>query len=339
MSLGESDVHLYASIGIATGLSSSPAVLLRDADLALYVAKTNGKHRVEVVAPEMRTSATQQLALAAGLRQALQRRELEVYYQPIVDARDGAPRGAEALLRWRHPTRGIVAPTEFIPVAESEEMIREIGESVLHRACRQAADWRRRHVVDDSFTISVNVSPLQLASPDFPDRVRSALRDSGLPPHVLMLELTESALMLSFAAGQRVLQALRDTGTKLALDDFGTGYSSLRRLRNLPVQELKIDKAFVEHLGHSSEDDAVAAGIVALAHSFGASTVAEGVETEQQARRLRELGCDLLQGFLFALPQPPGDAEAALIQLAERSRGLTGSTMATGGDPVAQASA
>jgi EAL domain-containing protein (putative c-di-GMP-specific phosphodiesterase class I) len=292
-------------------------VLLRDADLALYVAKTNGKHRVEVVAPEMRTSATQQLALAAGLRQALQRRELEVYYQPIVDARDGAPRGAEALLRWRHPTRGIVAPTEFIPVAESEEMIREIGESVLHRACRQAADWRRRHVVDDSFTISVNVSPLQLASPDFPDRVRSALRDSGLPPHVLMLELTESALMLSFAAGQRVLQALRDTGTKLALDD----------------------KAFVEHLGHSSVDDAVAAGIVALAHSFGASTVAEGVETEQQARRLRELGCDLLQGFLFALPQPPRDAEAALIQLAERSRGLTGSTMATGGDPVAQASA
>jgi len=314
------EVTVGASIGIAVGQQAQDSCedLLRDADLAMYLAKQNGKGRFEVVRPGMRDQALKRLALITDLRHALERREFEVFYQPIMGVRGIRPAGVEALLRWHHPLRGLVLPGEFIDVAESTGLIAQLGNSVLIEACRQAQTWRQAGTVDDAFYVSVNLSPRQLAEPSLIDNVARALRVCGLAPRALVLEITESTLMLDFEVGLDRLRSLKSLGVRLALDDYGTGYSSLNRLGKLPVDIVKIDKSFVDQLSRGPEGAALIRSVVDVTHALGMISVAEGVEIPEQYGILEQLGCDAIQGYLFAMPQPAGDTERTLKRLAVR---------------------
>jgi diguanylate cyclase (GGDEF)-like protein len=315
-------VSLDACIGVAIsdGRGTCPADLLRDADVALFMAKKAGRGRVEVVRPGMRAEAMEHLGLLADLRRAVEAEEFEVFYQPIVDADDGRPIGAEALLRWPNPARGPIGPDTFIPLAEAEGVIVPLGRWVLQQACRQAAQWIGAAVVGPRFHLSVNVSTVQLATDAFVGDVAAALAESGLDPACLILEVTESAIMVDAELGQQRLRALADLGVRIALDDFGTGYSSLNRLRGLPVHVLKVDKSFVDPILRSSEDRALMQTVVTVGHSVGAIVVAEGVETAEQLAALRALGCDAVQGYLHARPQPAPQAIEAITALARAAR-------------------
>jgi diguanylate cyclase (GGDEF)-like protein/PAS domain S-box-containing protein len=315
--LGDIEVTVRASIGIAIGrpLDDTSATLLRDADLAMYQAKRNGKDRFEIFRPEMQDEALKRLAITTDLRHALDNGELEVFYQPIVNAHDTTPVGAEALVRWHHPRRGLVNPIDFVDVAESTGLIVPLGDWVLNQACRQARAWRQAGVVDDAFYISVNLSARQLAEPSLVENVARALRDSGLPPDALVLEITESTLMLNFDAGFDRLQALKALGLRLALDDYGTGYSSLNRLRTLPVDIVKIDKSFIDQLTLNTEGTALVQSVIDVTRALGLSTIAEGVERQDQCAQLDEMKCNHIQGYLFAKPTPPADAARLLQRL------------------------
>jgi diguanylate cyclase (GGDEF)-like protein/PAS domain S-box-containing protein len=315
--LGDIEVTVRASIGIAIGrpLDDTSATLLRDADLAMYQAKRNGKDRFEIFRPEMQDEALKRLAITTDLRHALDNGELEVFYQPIVNAHDTTPVGAEALVRWHHPRRGLVNPIDFVDVAESTGLIVPLGDWVLNQACRQARAWRQAGVVDDAFYISVNLSARQLAEPSLVENVARALRDSGLPPDALVLEITESTLMLNFDAGFDRLQALKALGLRLALDDYGTGYSSLNRLRTLPVDIVKIDKSFIDQLTSNREGTALVQSVIDVTRALGLSTIAEGVERQDQCAQLDEMKCNHIQGYLFAKPMPPADAARLLQRL------------------------
>jgi EAL domain-containing protein (putative c-di-GMP-specific phosphodiesterase class I) len=315
--LGDIEVTVRASIGIAIGrpLDDTSATLLRDADLAMYQAKRNGKDRFEIFRPEMQDEALKRLAITTDLRHALDNGELEVFYQPIVNAHDTTPVGAEALVRWHHPRRGLVNPIDFVDVAESTGLIVPLGDWVLNQACRQARAWRQAGVVDDAFYISVNLSARQLAEPSLVENVARALRDSGLPPDALVLEITESTLMLNFDAGFDRLQALKALGLRLALDDYGTGYSSLNRLRTLPVDIVKIDKSFIDQLTSNREGTALVQSVIDVTRALGLSTIAEGVERQDQYAKLDEMKCNHIQGYLFAKPMPPADAARLLQRL------------------------
>jgi len=316
--LGDTEVTISVSIGISVALQSQSTCeeLLREADLAMYLAKQNGKGRFEIIRLGMQDDAYKHLALITDLRHALVNNEFEVFYQPIVGVRDAIPVGAEALVRWHHPQRGLVAPAEFVGAAESTGLIVAIGDWVLNEACRQAQDWRQTQTIDDAFYVSVNLSLRQLAEPKVTDDVARALRQSGLPPSALVLEITETALMLDFDAGLARLQALKDLGVRLALDDFGTGYSSLNRLRSLPIDIVKIDKSFIDEVGREGQDRALVQSIIHFTHALGMTSVAEGVEKPDQYDALGELGCDTIQGYLFARPQPAVDTGRTLLRLA-----------------------
>jgi EAL domain-containing protein (putative c-di-GMP-specific phosphodiesterase class I) len=268
----------------------------------MYRAKERGKGRYEIFDEAMRADAVARLETESALRRALERGELRLHYQPEVELASGAITGFEALLRWEHPTRGLLRPAAFIPLAEETGLIVGIGEWVLQQACSEAARWA------EPLTLSVNLAPRQLAQPDLVATVRRALAETGIDAARLCLEITESAVMESGAATTAQLRALKSLGVRLAIDDFGTGFSSLAHLRRFPVDVIKIDGTFVAGLGSEPQDASIAAAVISLAHALGLTTVAEAVETDEQLGVLRQLGCDLGQGHLFARPQPPEDA-------------------------------
>ena len=282
-----------------------PSTLLKCADAAMYSTKAHGRNSFEFFSPAMTAIATGRLELERDLREALQSGQFELHYQPQICAADDRVCGVEALLRWRHPVRGMVSPLTFIPVAEETGIIQPLGLWVLDEACRQLAAWRREGI--DGVRMAVNLSAQQLRSPDLIGEVRAALRRHGLGHGDLELEVTESTAMTDPERAIGQLKALRDLGVHLAIDDFGTGYSSLAYLKLLPIQTLKLDRAFVSDIETDENDAAISAATLALAHSLGLTVVAEGIETEGQSEFLRRHGCDVLQGYLFGRPEPgPG---------------------------------
>jgi diguanylate cyclase (GGDEF)-like protein/PAS domain S-box-containing protein len=324
--LQNSDVVVRASIGIAIGMRprETPDDLLRDADLAMYLAKHNGKGRFEMYRPDMHVEAVHRLETAVGVREGLAANQFEVYYQPIVVTHTGALAGVEALVRWNHPTKGVVPPLEFIETAEATGLIIPLGRQVLRDATRQAEVWRRGGLVGDDFYVSVNLSVLQLRDPELVDDVERALEDSGLPPEALVLEITESALVQNLDLTLPRLLALTNLGLRLAVDDFGTGYSSFSYLADLPVSVVKIDKSFIDRITPDPEGTAIVRGVVDLSRALGLTCVAEGVEGEYQLAALDEFGCENAQGYLFARPASASDIADTLARLnANRSQAVS----------------
>jgi len=302
------EVFIGASIGVAFNAAGAATdQLLRNADLAMYTAKMRGRGRSQVFEPEMHTAAVERLEVEADLRRACERDEFLVYYQPIVDVSTGFMGGVEALVRWQHPTRGLIPPALFIPLAEETGMILELGRKVLMTACVQTRNWQLEFGTVPRLSVSVNLSVRQLADPALLADVAHVLEVSGLPPENLTLEITESAMMHDTETAVARLTELKQLGINLAVDDFGTGYSSLSYLQRFPIDTLKIDRSFVAGIDGDAEQSALARAIVRLAQTLQLSAVAEGVETESQLNRLRELGCQYAQGYLLAYPQ---DAEA-----------------------------
>jgi diguanylate cyclase (GGDEF)-like protein/PAS domain S-box-containing protein len=301
-------MNLSASIGIAMakGTVSSPDTLLRDADSVMYRAKERGGGRWEIFDATLRERVVERLRVETDLRRALDGRELRLYFQPVVSLAAGTTSGAEALMRWEHPGQGLVLPDDFIHVAEESGLIVLVGQLALLEGCAQLARFGKDEATA-SHTVSVNVSARQMVQSDLVAGVRGAIAATGADPTRLVLEITESALMEDVDAVGAVLQRLRRIGVQVWVDDFGTGYSSLSHLRRLPIDGLKIDRTFVAGLAASNEDRTIVASIVNLAHNLGLSALAEGVETQWQADRLRELGCDLAQGFLWSAAVPPSD--------------------------------
>ncbi len=307
---GEHVFTISSGITIATSDADTPGSLLRDADAALYRAKERGPGRSELFDDTLRARVMTRVRVEKELRRAIDRDELEAWYQPVIDLGTGRIVSTEALVRWIHPARGIVAPPEFIPIAEESGLIRELGRRVLEDACRQTAAWQRG--VAPGLTVSVNVSGRQAIDPSFPRRVAEIARRSGLRPGTLALEITESVLMEESDSPADALAALQRHDLTVILDDFGTGYSSLSRLKRMPLDVLKIDRSFVAGLEHDADDRAIVQATIHMAHAVGLTVVAEGVETREQEARLRELGCDRAQGFLYARPQPASALDGML---------------------------
>jgi diguanylate cyclase (GGDEF)-like protein len=303
------------SVGVAVGLEDA-AELVRRADVAMYRAKNERRGGVAAYEPGMHEAAVDRLALEADLAGAVERDELEVHYQPIVTLGDGAIVGFEALVRWRHPERGLIAPGVFVPIAEETGHIRAIGRLVLRRACARAAAWRVAFPDAGLDTITVNLSGRELADPGLPAAVAAALADAGLPPACLVLEITETALMHATDATIGRLARLKDLGVRLAIDDFGTGYSSLRSLRRFPVDVLKLAKPFVDAMVGDDAETALVCAILDLGANLGLGVVAEGIEQPEQAALLAAIGCPLGQGFHFARAL---SADAATALLAKRA--------------------
>jgi diguanylate cyclase (GGDEF)-like protein/PAS domain S-box-containing protein len=302
--IGGHEVFTTTSIGIAlstTGYENAED-LLRDADTAMYRAKTQGKKQHVVFDKEMHDRAMQLLQLETDLRRAVDRCEFFLDYQPIVSLATGEIRSLEALVRWRHPERGLVSPGEFIPIAEETGLIIPLGQWVLNEATRQMRDWLSRGVVAPGVTISVNLSGRQFSQTDLLEQIGAALTESGLPAGNLKLEITESMVMEKVETAIGVLRQLRALGVELSIDDFGTGYSSLSYLHRFPINTLKIDRSFVMRMTDNSENAEIVRTIVTLARSLEMDVVAEGVETATQLRQLRELECDFGQGYLFSRP-------------------------------------
>jgi EAL domain-containing protein (putative c-di-GMP-specific phosphodiesterase class I) len=275
----------------------------------MYVAKDAGGNQAVAFTRELGAEVSDRLAIEADLRGALDRDELSLEFQPIVSLIDDGISGAEALLRWKHPTRGHVPPVVFIPIAEATRLILPIGAFVLQQACRQGARWNEQ---GHRLRISANVSAHQLLDPDFPNQVAAILLETSFPAKQLCMELTESTLMEDLSQARGVMSALKSLGVALSIDDFGTGYSSLAYLRGFPVDEVKIDRAFVQDLVSGAEDPALVAAMIAMAHALGLHVIAEGVEEQAQVQTLRTLGCRTAQGYLFARPQP-ADSFTALL--------------------------
>jgi diguanylate cyclase (GGDEF)-like protein/PAS domain S-box-containing protein len=305
--------EVFTSVSVGIAISSvgydRPEDMMRDADTAMYRAKARGRARHQVFAGDMHLRAVASLQLETDLRRALERQEIVPYYQPIVDLDTGSLLGFEALARWRHPTRGVLLPDLFIPVAEETGLVGPIGEWMLAQACRQAREWQRRHASFSKLGVSVNISGRQLLQVGLVTEVERALGDSGLDPACLTLEITESALMHNVGAGAGVVQRLHAMSVGLHLDDFGTGYSSLAYLHTFPVQALKVDRSFVDAMDRVPRQSAIVQAIVTLAQNLGMDVIAEGIETVTQAAALRALGCRRGQGFLFAHPLPADQAE------------------------------
>jgi diguanylate cyclase (GGDEF)-like protein len=307
------EVATTASVGIAVALEASQSAddLLRHADSAMYAAKELGRDRIEVFDETLRAKVRRQLQNEIELRQALDNGELVVHYQPEVEVPSGRVLAVEALVRWHHPRRGLLAAAEFIGLAEETGIIVEIGLWVLREACAQHVRWRADHP-DHQLLLRVNLSALQLGEPDLLPKVMGIISETGIDPSCLCLEITETVVMADAEASLQVLQKLRGLGVELAIDDFGTGYSSLSYLKRLPVDVLKIDRSFVDGLGTDPDDTAIVQAIMVLASSLGLSVTAEGVETDVQLDELMRLGCRRVQGFLFGRPAPADELAARL---------------------------
>jgi diguanylate cyclase (GGDEF)-like protein/PAS domain S-box-containing protein len=303
------EVFVTASVGIAvsTGPDDTAESLIRTADLAMYQAKTSGKARYAVFDPEMNDRAWQRLEIETDLRHALDRGEFVLHYQPIVDLASGRIEELEALIRWQHPTRGIVPPNAFIPIAEETGLIVPIGRWVLEQACEQLRGWGNSDLV-----ISVNLAARQFQDPQLLSDVARVLARTGIAPRQLKLEITESAAMHDAAATEATLRQLKALGVGLAIDDFGTGYSALSYLKRFSVDTLKVDRSFVNGIGHNTDDTAIVSAIVALARTMGLEVTAEGVETADQREHLRVLGCNRGQGYYFARPRDRAEVSGLL---------------------------
>ena len=307
-----------ASLGIAIAGAegsegSQPASLIRDADAAMYQAKARGRARFEIFDRAMRARSVERLSVENDLRRALTREELHVVYQPIVSLRDGSIASVEALLRWEHPTRGLLLPADFIGVAEESGLIEPIGRWVLDTACAQAAAWHSLRPDDRPFGIAVNLSVRQFTQRDLQATVAAALSASGLEPSSLCLEITESVLLEEPAGVAAAIKRVARLGVRFVLDDFGTGYSSLAYLADLPIDGLKVDQSFIQSLGGDPRSTAITTAIVRMAQALSLEVIAEGVEAAHQLRVLRALQCELAQGFLFHEPLPASGISALLL--------------------------
>jgi EAL domain-containing protein (putative c-di-GMP-specific phosphodiesterase class I) len=302
-----------ASIGIAEGDRTEAGELLRDADIALYRAKAAGKDRSVAFVSTMHEEINDQRTIEVDLQHALQDGQFFLQYQPTIDLTTGTFNGVEALLRWRHPVRGLIQPNGFIPALESSGLIVPVGEWVLHETCRQGLEWHRQ---GHNMAMSVNVSAIQLERDRIVDDVHGALSTTGFEPSMLILELTESTLMNDVEATLARLNLLKTLGVRLAIDDFGTGYSSLSYLRQFPIDVLKIDQSFVSGMAETKESAAIVHTLVQLGKVLGLTTVAEGVESGEQRDRLRAEGVNVGQGFLFSRPLDVVDVECLWRDLA-----------------------
>ena len=317
------ELFVSASIGIAlsgTGYSH-PEAIMRDADAAMYRAKAAGKARSEVFDKEMHTQGVKRLQLETELRRAIGRDEFTLRYQPIVNLDTLQLAGFESLVRWQHPERGLLAPDEFIAVAEETGMIVQIGQWVLRESCRQQQIWetKRRLLNPENppLTMSVNLSCKQFLQPDLVEQVEAALNETGLSPTSLKLEITESHIMENSDLAIAMMNRLRQIGVEFSLDDFGTGYSSLDHLHRLPVSFLKIDRSFVNRMQANGENCEIVQTIIMLAHNFKMKVVAEGIETDRQLAQLKEMGSEFAQGYLFAKPETLENAEKWLTSESE----------------------
>ena len=307
------EVYISASIGIAVRRDGDTAgELLRNADVAMYTAKSKGKACFEIFEPAMHDAVVARLGMEAELRRAIERQEFIIYYQPIVRLESGEVIGAEALVRWQHPSRGLVPPLDFIPLAEETGLIVPLGGWVLRQACRQLAEWQRLRGGGEPFVMNVNLSSRQLVRDVIADEVAAAVDESGIRASWLVLEVTETVLMADPVVAAAALGRIRDLGVRVALDDFGSGYSSLSHLRRFPIDIVKIDKSFVDDVAGDGVESAIARGIIELGKAMRIQTVAEGIEADEQAEVLRTLGCELGQGYFFARPLA-ADAWAGLL--------------------------
>jgi len=299
-----SDLRVTPSVGISVYPlhGDNAQALLANADAAMYHVKKSGRNGVQLFAPEMSTFFPERLTLENDLRRAIENGELELHYQPTVDVDSGKITGMEALLRWRHPEKGLIMPMEFIPLAEETGLIVPLGEWVLREACAQNKAWQDRGL--PRLRVSVNISGVQWRKDDIVECVARALRESGLDASYLELEITESVVMQNAAKTVGMLEQLSRMGVHLSIDDFGTGYSSLSYLKRFQVNTLKIDRAFIRDIASDHEDSAIVQAIVALAHSLQLQVVAEGVENDTQLQHLKRLGSDEYQGFFRSKPLP-----------------------------------
>jgi diguanylate cyclase (GGDEF)-like protein/PAS domain S-box-containing protein len=312
---GGAELRLSASIGIALaepGEDVESSRLVEDADAAMYRAKERGGARTELFDMAMRDRAVEALSIEQELQRGLERGELRLFYQPLVSLDTGEMVGAEALIRWQHPEHGLLAPDKFLPVAEESGLIVQVGAWAVGEACRRLRDWDRRNGGPSVFSLAVNLSARELTHPDVVSTVLNAVRRAALDPSRLTIEVTESTAMADRDSGFRALRELSDAGVRIAIDDFGTGYSSLDHLREMPADILKIDRSFVAGMAANSPDSALVAAAIAMGRALEMEVVAEGIETSEQVADLRELGCPLGQGFLFARPLPPEELDGLL---------------------------
>jgi diguanylate cyclase (GGDEF)-like protein len=309
------EVYTSVSIGIVDSASAYglPDYMLRSADMAMYRAKASGKARYEMFDRRMHAHALARLQTETDLRRALERGEFAVHYQPVISLRDGRICGMEALLRWNHPERGLIAPGEFIPVAEETGLIIPIGRWVLEAACKQLRAWHEHQLPGDPLSVGVNLSVKQIAQSDLVEHVGQVLRDTGIPPRCLKLEVTESVIVENPKAASDVLSELKSLGIELHMDDFGTGYSSLSYITQLPIDAIKIDRSFVNEIDAMDRHFQLVKTIITLAQGLDLDAVAEGVTTKAQLTALRELGCEFAQGFYFSPAVEPGAATALLL--------------------------
>lgn len=306
INLAGAEVTTSASMGIVTSSMAhdQPEQLLRSADMAMYRAKAAGRARYEMFDRAMHTDALERLRLETDLRRAVELGEFLLHYQPLVSLRTGRVTGLEALIRWQHPERGLVAPSEFIAIAEETGLIVPIGKWVLFEACNQIREWQSAHPREEPLTIGVNLSVKQFSQPDLVDQIRSALEVTGAPAASLRLEITESAIIDKGRAAISILSRIRELGVQVYLDDFGTGYSSLSYLHGLPIDAIKIDRAFVSSMDTDDKHLRLVRTILTLAEIVGVRAEAEGISTSEQLRELRALNCEQGQGYLFSAPIP-----------------------------------
>ncbi|MEM8736122.1 MAG: bifunctional diguanylate cyclase/phosphodiesterase, partial [Planctomycetota bacterium] len=318
-SIGGRDLFVGASIGISYSGQREVEVdtLLREADTAMYFCKVRPELDFTLFRDEMLADATEQLELGADLRQAIEKSELQLHYQPIVDAHSGRIVGVESLTRWHHGTLGSISPDRFIPIAESNGFINELGKWALDESCRQAKAWQDEFA--NEMTVCVNVSIRQLSDSDFFSTVKDVLFETGLEARFLRLEVTESLLTQKPEDTIDILQKVRDIGVTIAVDDFGTGYSSLAYLHQFPLQILKVDRSFVDQMLQAEKSMAIVRSIIALARSLNLNLVAEGVETQEQLEVLRDLGCDYIQGYLISKPLDANSAHSFIAEHTQRT--------------------
>jgi len=321
-SIDQHNLHITTSIGISLYPDDGPdaETLIKNADTAMYQAKENGRQSYQFFRPEMNVRAVERQSIEEDLQGALERKEFSLHYQPKIDLATGAMTGAEALLRWTHPARGSVSPSEFIPIVEDSGLILPIGAWVLREACRQAQEWTEARLPFG--TMAVNVSAIELRCEDFLEGLFSTLSETGLEPATLELELTESALVKNAAVAVSILQNLRERGIRVAVDDFGTGYSSLSYLTRLPLDALKIDQSFVRQIAGCLNGTIIVNAIISLGRSLHLRVIAEGIETSEDLAFLRDQKCDEAQGFYFSQPVP-AEQFAALLNRERIHRALS----------------
>jgi diguanylate cyclase (GGDEF)-like protein len=313
--LEDRELSVTASIGIALGeaRTNDSEDLLRNADIAMYRAKNEGSG-YKVFDPIMYQRALSRLEMENELRQAIDRQEFVIHYQPIVRLDGGRVWGVEALVRWDHPERGLLDPSEFVPIAEESGLVVPVGEEVLREACRRTKEWQENYPLIPPLVTCVNLSARQLSRPDVAEMVERALEETGMEGSRLTLDITETVYVKALEGNTATLNRLRIMGVRISIDDFGRGYSSLSYLKRLPADHLKIDRSYVKGLGDDLEDTAIVRMVIELAHTLGMEVIAEGVESADQAELLAQMGCDMAQGFYFARPMPPEDASEFLAK-------------------------